>query len=72
MSSTPPLSRHLTSRFHPLHLSLAEALQAAREERERMLEVERAIVRENERVEEAIKSRKNEVHHMYCRVRVLL
>ena len=36
-----------------------------------MVEVERAIVRENERVEEAIKSRKNEVHHMWCRVRVL-
>jgi hypothetical protein len=44
--------------------SLAEALQAAREERERMVEVERAVVRENERIEEAIRHRKNEVNYI--------
>jgi hypothetical protein len=31
-----------------------------------MVEVEKAVVRENERVEEAIRHRKNEVNHMYA------
>jgi hypothetical protein len=30
-----------------------------------MVDVEKAVVRENERVEEAIRQRKNEVNHVY-------